>query len=96
MVKKIISKFKNLSNIKKFVLILVILFSIAWYWLTRTLYYYLIHTLGIPQIASIFGFSIDTIEWVIIKLPFYFQFIPAIIILPIFLIIFLKKKRKKK
>ena len=49
-----------------------------------------------PQIASIFGSSVETVEWVIIKLPFYFQVIPAIIILPIFLIIFFKKKRKKK
>ena len=93
--KKIISKFKNLSTLKKIVLIFVILFSITFYWATHALYNYLIYTLGIPQIVSISGFSADTIEWALFKLPFYFKVISIIIFLPILLIIFLKKRKKE-
>jgi len=97
--KKLFSKFKNLSTIKKMALIVfvlfVILFSLFWYWVTNTFYYYLIHTIGIPQLSSISGISVDTIDWIIYKFPLYFKVISILIFLPIILLIIFKKKRKK-
>ena len=99
--KKLLSKFKNqfidkfnkLSLIKKIVLIMFVLFGLFWYWLTNTLYYYIIHTLGIPQLSSISGVSIGTIDWILFRLPIYFTIISFIIFFPIILIIYLNKKK---
>ena len=93
--KKLLSKFKQLSPIKKIALIMFVLFGLFWYWATQTFYYYIIHTLGIPQLSSISGISVDTIDWILFRLPFYFKIIWLIIFLPIILIIFLNKRKKK-
>ena len=90
-----LSKFKKLSPLKKIVLIMFVLFGLFWYWATKTFYYYIIHTLGIPQLSSISGVSADTIDWILFRLPFYFKIIGAIISIPIILIIILNKRRKK-
>ena len=88
-----IDKFNKLSLIKKIVLIMVVLFALFCYWLTNTLYYYIIHTLGIPQLSSITGISIDTIDWVLFRLPIYFTIISFIIFSPIILINYFNKKK---
>ena len=97
--KKLFSKFKNLSTIKKMALIMfvlfVVLFSLFWYWVTNMFYYYLIQTIGIPQLSSILGISVDTIDWILYILPLYFKVISILIFLPIILFIIFKKKRKK-
>ena len=93
---KLLSKFKKLSPIKKIVLIMFILFGLFWYLATKTLYYYIIHTLGIPQLSSILGVSVDTMDWILFRIPFYFKIICLIIFLPIILIIFLNKRKKKR
>ena len=90
-----LSKFKQLSPLKKIALIMFVLFGLFWYWATHTFYYYIIHTLGIPQLSSISGVSVDTIDWMLFRLPFYFKIICVIIFLPIILIIILKKRRKE-
>ena len=90
-----LSKFKQLSPIKKIALIMFILFGLLWYWATHTFYNYIIHTLGIPQLSSISGVSVDTLDWILFRLPFYFKIICAIILIPIILIIILNKRRKK-
>ena len=90
-----LSKFKKLSPIKKIALIMFVLFGLFWYWATKTFYYYIIHTLGIPQLSSISGVSADTIDWILFRLPFYFKIICLLIFLPIILIIILKKRKKK-
>ena len=90
-----LSKFKKLSTLKKIVLIMFVLFGLFWYWATKTFYYYIIHTLGIPQLSSISGVSADTIDWILFRLPFYFKIIGAIISIPIILIIIFNKRRKK-
>ena len=89
------SKFKKLSVLKKVVLIMFILFGLFWYWATKTFYYYIIHTLGIPQLSTISGVSVDTLDWILFRLPFYFKTIGAIISIPIIIIIILNKRRKK-
>ena len=93
--KKLLSMFNNLSVIKKMALIMFVLFSLFWYWATNAFYYYLIHTIGIPQLSSISGFSIGTLDWILYKLPFYFKVVTIIIFIPIVLIIIFKKKKKK-
>ena len=101
--KKLLYKFKNqflvkfiqLSPLKKTVLIMFVLFILFWYWGTHTFYSYIIHTLGIPKLSSISGVSVDTIDWILFRLPFYFKVISVIIFLPIILIIIFKKRRKK-
>ena len=103
-IKKVISKFTNqflskfskLSTVKKIVLIMFVLFGVFWYWATKTFYYYIIHTLGIPQLSSISGFSVDTIDWLFITLPFYIKIVTIVIIFPIIAIIIIRKKRTKK
>ena len=90
-----LSKFKQLSPIKKIALIMVVLFGLFWYWATHTFYYYIINTLGIPQLSSISGVSVDTLDWILFRLPFYFKIICAIILIPIILIIILNKRKKK-
>ena len=90
-----LSKFKQLSPIKKIALIMFVLFGLFWYWGTHTFYYYIINTLGIPQLSSISGVSVDTIDWILFRLPFYFKIICLIIFLPIILILILKKRKKK-
>ena len=90
-----LSKFKQLSPIKKIALIMFVLFGLFWYWATHTFYYYIINTLGIPQLSSISGVSEDTLDWILFRLPFYFKIIGAIISIPIILIIILNKRRKK-
>ena len=90
-----LSKFKQLSPIKKIALIMFVLFGLFWYWATHTFYYYIINTLGIPQLSSISGVSVDTLDWILFRLPFYFKIIGAIISIPIILIIILNKRRKK-
>ena len=90
-----LSKFSKLSTFKKIVLILFVLFGVFWYWATKTFYYYIIHTLGIPQLSSISGFSVDTIDWLLITLPFYIKIVPIVIFLPIIVIIIIKKQRTK-
>ena len=92
--KKLLSKFKNLSPIKKIALIIFVLFGLFWYWAAHTFYNYIIHTLGIPQLSSISGVSVDTIDWILFRLPFYFKIICLIIFLPIILILILKKRKK--
>ena len=92
-INQFIDKFNKLSLIKKIVLIMVILFGLFWYWLTNILYYYIIHTLGIPQLSSITGISIYTIDWVLFRLPIYFTIISFIIFFPIILIIYFNKKK---
>ena len=91
-----LSKFKKLSPLKKIVLIMFVLFGLFWYWATHTFYNYIIHTLGIPQLSTISGVSVDTLDWILFRLPFYFKIIGAIISIPIILIIILNKRRKKK
>ena len=93
--KKFLSKFKKLSPIKKTALIMFFLFGLFWYWATKTFYYYIIYTLGIPQLSSMLGVSVDTIDWILFRLPFYFKIICLIIFLPIILILILKKRKKK-
>ena len=90
-----LSKFKQLSPIKKIVLIMFVLFGLFWYWATTTFYYYIIHTLGIPKLSSISGVSVDTLDLILFRLPFYFKIVCVIIFLPIILIIILNKRRKK-
>ena len=90
-----LSKFKKLSPIKKIALIMFVLFGLFWYWLTNALYYYIIHTLGIPQLSSISGVSIDTIDWIFFRLPIYFTIISFIIFFPIILIIYFNKKKNE-
>ena len=90
-----LSKFKKLSPIKKIALIMFVLFGLFWYWATKTFYYYIIQTIGIPQLSSISGISVDTLEWILFRIPFYFKIICFITFLPIILIIILKKRRKK-
>ena len=90
-----LTKFKKLSPIKKIALIMFVLIGLLWYWATKTFYYYIMHTLGIPQLSVISGVSEDTIDWILFRLPFYFKIICLIIFLPIILIIILKKRRKK-
>ena len=90
-----LSKFKQLSPIKKIALIMFVLFGLFCYWATHTFYYYIINTLGIPQLSSISGLSVDTLDWILFRLPFYFKIIGAIISIPIILIIILNKRRKK-
>ena len=89
-----LSKFKKLSPIKKIALIMFVLFGLFWYWATKTFYYYIIQTIGIPQLSSISGVSEYTIDWILFRFPFYFKIICLIIFLPIILIIILKKKKK--
>jgi len=91
-----LSKFSKLSTVKKIVLIMFVLFGVFWYWATKTFYYYIIHTLGIPQLSSISGFSVDTIDWLLITLPFYIKIVPIVIFLPIIVIIIIRKQRTKK
>jgi hypothetical protein len=91
-----LSKFKQLSPLKKIALILFGLFGLFWYWATKTIYYYIIHTLGIPQLSSITGIPMYTLDWILFKLPFYFKLIPIIIFLPIILLIIFKKKKSNK
>ena len=91
-----LSKFKKLSPIKKTALIMFVLFGLFWYWATKTFYYYIIQTIGIPQLSSILGVSEYTIDWILFRFPFYFKIICLIIFLPIILIIILKKRKKKK
>jgi len=93
--KKLLSKIKNLSTMKKVALIILILFGLFWYWATNAFYYYLIYTIGIPQLSSISGFSIDTLDWILFKLPFYFKIVSILIFLPIVLIIIFNKKKKR-
>ena len=88
------TKFKQLSPLKKIALISFILFGLFWYWANKTIYYYIIHTLGIPQLSSIIGISTDTLNWIFFILPFYFKLISMIIFLPIILFIIIKKKKK--
>ena len=90
-----LSKFKQLSPIKKIALIMFVLFGLFCYWAIHTFYYYIINTLGIPQLSSISGVSVDTLDWILFRLPFYFKIICAIILIPIILIIILNKRRKK-
>ena len=90
-----LSKFKKLSPIKKIALIMFVLFGLFWYWATHTFYNYIIHTLGIPQLSAISGVSVDTLEWILFRIPFYFKIICLILFIPIILIIILKKRRKK-
>ena len=94
-INQFIDKFNKLSLIKKIVLIMFVLFGLFMYWLTNTLYYYIIHTLGIPQLSSISGVSIGTIDWILFRLPIYFTIISFIIFFPIILIIYFKKKKNK-
>ena len=91
-----LSKFKKLSPIKKIALIMFVLFGLFWYWATKTFYYYIIQTIGIPQLSSILGVSEYTIDWILFRFPFYFKIICLIIFLPIILIIILKKKNSTK
>ena len=93
--KGLLSKLKNLSTIKKIALIMFLLFGLFWYWATNAFYYYVIYTIGIPQLSSISGFSIDTLDWILFKLPFYFKIGSILIFLPIVLIIIFKKKNKR-
>ena len=92
--KKLLSKFKNLSTIKKIALIIFVLFGLFWYWATNAFYYYIIHTLGIPQLSSFTGISVGTIDWILYRFPIYFKIISIIIFFPIILLIIFKKKRK--
>ena len=91
-----LSKFKKLSPIKKIALIMVVLFGLFWYWATKTFYYYIIHTIGIPQLSSLTGVSEYSIDWILYRLPFYCKLIGLIIALPIILIIFLNKRKKQR
>lgn len=90
-----LTKFKQLSPIKKIALISFILFGLFWYWATKTMYYYIIHSLGIPQLSSIIGIPIDTLNWIFFTLPFYFKLFSIIIFAPIILILIILKKKKK-
>ena len=94
--KKFLSNFNNLSIIKKMALIMFVLFSLFLYWATNAFYYYLIHTIGIPQLSIILGFTMGTLDWILYKLPFYFKVVSIIIFLPIVIIIIIMKKKKKK
>ena len=91
-----LSKFKKLSPIKKIALIMIVLFGLFWYWVTKTFYYYIIHTIGIPQLSSLTGVSEYSIDWMLFRLPFYLKIICLIIFFPIILIIFLNKRKKKR
>ena len=97
--KKAVTKFKELSILKKFLLLLFISFVItvliAYNWIINSIYHYLVETLGIPYLSSISGLPIDTIDWLLITLPFYLKIIPIFIFLPIVVIIIIKKKRTK-
>ena len=94
-INQFIDKFNKLSLIKKIVLIMFVLFGLFMYWLTNTLYYYIIHTLGIPQLSSISGVSIGTIGSILFRLPIYFTIISFIIFFPIILIIYFNKKKNE-
>ena len=78
-----------------FILLIVIIFAIVYNWIVNLFYYYLIETLGVPYISSISGLTADTIDWLLITLPFYLKIIPIVIFLPIVSIIIIKKKRAK-
>ena len=91
---------KSKISAKKMILLLIVVviiipITIIYNWSINWIFYYLIDTLGIPYISSISGLSIDTIEWMIITLPFYLKILPIIIFIPIGIIIFIKKKWKK-
>ena len=91
-----LSKFKQLSRLKKIVLIMFLLFPLFWYWATNSFYYYILNIIGVPQLSSLTGLSIDTINWILFTLPFYFKIIFIIAFsLLIILIIWKKKKRTK-
>ena len=100
--RNITNKFKELSTLKKFLLLIVILIAViaivievVYYWIIKNIYHYLVQTLGIPYLSSITGISADTIDWILFSLPFYFIIICLIIFLPIIIIIIFKKKKKK-
>ena len=78
-----------------FIVLIVIIFAIVYNWIVNLFYYYLIETLGVPYISSISGLTTDTIDWLLITLPFYLKIIPIVIFLPIVSIIIIKKKRAK-
>jgi len=78
-----------------FIVLIVIIFAIVYNWIVNLFYYYLIETLGVPYISSISGLTADTIDWLLITLPFYLKIIPIVIFLPIVSIIIFKKKRAK-
>jgi len=75
---KFLSKFSKLSTPKKIVLILFISFGLFWYWLTNQFYYYIINILGVPQLSSLLGVSVNTINWILFRLPFYFKIVSII------------------
>ena len=75
-----------------FIVLIVIIFTIVYNWIVNWFYYYLIETLGVPYISSISGLTADTIDWLLITLPFYLKIIPIVIFLPIVSIIIIKKK----
>jgi len=100
--KNITNKFKELSTLKKFLLLIVILIAVIaivievlYYLIIKYVYHYLVQTLGIPYLSSITEISADTIDWILFSLPFYFIIICLIIFLPIIFII-IRKNRKKK
>ena len=52
-----------------------LLFPLFWYWATNSFYYYILNIIGVPQLSSLTGISIDTINWILFTLPFYFKII---------------------
>ena len=89
-----LSKFNQLSPLKKIVLIMFLLIPLIWYWGTNSFYYYILNTIGVPQLSALTGLSIDTISWILFTLPFYFKII-SIIVFSLFIILIIWKKNKR-
>jgi len=48
-----LSKFTQLSPLKKVVLIIFLLTPLIWYWGTNLFYYYILNIIGIPQLSAL-------------------------------------------
>ena len=92
--KEVFSKIKKLSTIKKIALVIIVLFSLSIYGLANSIYYHMIHTIGISKFSSITGISIDTTDWIFFQLPFFFKVGSILILVPIIFLFIIKKKMK--
>ena len=84
-------KFKRLSVLKKLVLLIIIMFSLFWYWLTKYLYHYFIDKIGVPQLSNLTGISTHKINFILFTLPFYIKLIFSILGLLVIILILWKK-----
>ena len=93
LIKQLSFKFKKLSTLKKLVLLIIIMFSLLWYWFTKYLYHYFINTIGVPQLSNLTGISSDKINFILFSLPFYIKSMFAILGLLVIILILWKKNK---